>query len=141
MSDTRILEIQSPLGKDVLLIDRFEGVEAISDLFRFRVELRSKDKAIDPDAIIGKGVTVGLKLFRKEEGPQDVRYFHCVVERFGRTDEDDDYGHYRAELVPWLALLARRADCRIFQAQTVPQILGHVFDFLVSKPGKDDGLL
>ena len=36
--DTRIGELRTPLGKDKLVLTRFDGVEGLSELFEFRLE-------------------------------------------------------------------------------------------------------
>lgn len=138
MSDTkqsdRILEIETPLGKDELLIETFEGEEHLSDLFRFRLAARSENKSIDPNGIIGKGVTVGLELANESDSSdRQIRYFHGVVERFGKTKHESDNAFYTIELVPWFALLSRRANCRIFQDLTAVEIIRRLFDFWKSE--------
>jgi type VI secretion system secreted protein VgrG len=139
MSETkqkdRILELETPLGTDVLLIERFDGVETISDLFRFRLETRSENKSIDPDKIIGKGITVGLELYQSDDdkAEREIRYFHGMVERFGKTNQGDDNAQYRVEMVPWLALLSHRSNCRVFQDLTVVAIVKRIFDYWKSE--------
>jgi type VI secretion system secreted protein VgrG len=135
MSETkqkdRILELETPLGPDVLLIERLDGVETISDLFRFRLETRSENKSIDPDKILGKGITVGLELYQSDDdkAEREIRYFHGMVERFGKTNQGDDNAQYRIEMVPWLALLSRRSNCRVFQDLTAVAIVKSIFDY------------
>ena len=36
--DTRIGEFTTPLGKDVLVLVRFDGTESLSELFEYRIE-------------------------------------------------------------------------------------------------------
>ena len=123
--DGRLIAIHTPLGKDKLLLQKVEGVEGVSRLFHFLLDLRSEDDKIDPAAIIGQPVTVTLTL---ADGSQ--RYVNGCVSRFAQGRRDLQLAHYRAEIVPWLWFLTRRADCRIFQKKTVPQIIEEVFSFL-----------
>ncbi len=58
----RALQIETPLGPDVLLLRSVSGQEAISQLFRFQLELLSEtDDSISFDSIVGKNVTIHLQ--------------------------------------------------------------------------------
>ena len=57
-----------------------------------------------------------------------TRHFSGVVTRFGLGHADSALYSYRATLRPWLWLLTRTRDCRVFQNQTVPQIVEAVFN-------------
>jgi type VI secretion system secreted protein VgrG len=46
--------------------------------------------------------------------------------RIGQGEQDKEFTHYRAEIVPSLFLLTRKAQSRIFQRLTVPDILKKV---------------
>jgi type VI secretion system secreted protein VgrG len=123
--DTRVCTITSPLGGDTLLLRHLGGQESISRLFRFDLDLVSEQDSIDFKSIIGKNLGVRLEL---EDGK--FRHFHGVVSRFAQGTRDRRLVSYRAEVVPWLWFLTRRADCRIFQDKTVPDIIKKVFSDL-----------
>jgi type VI secretion system secreted protein VgrG len=123
--ETRVCTVTSPLGGDALLLRHLAAQESISRLFRFDLDLVSEQDAIDFKAIIGKNLSVKLAL---EDGK--FRYFHGVVSRFAQGSRDRRLVSYRAEVVPWLWFLTRRADCRIFQDKTVPDIIKKVFSDL-----------
>ena len=59
--DQRLLSIESPLAKDELLLTSFEGSEYISDLFEFQIEVLSSNHSIQPEALIGKTVTITIQ--------------------------------------------------------------------------------
>ena len=40
--DTRLCELTTPLGKDVLVLVRFEATEGLSELFEYRIECLSE---------------------------------------------------------------------------------------------------
>ena len=120
--DNRIIAIDTPLGKDVFLLHGFAAQEAISRLFRISAELYSENASIDFTKIIGQQVTISLQL---ADGSK--RYFNGHVSRFAQTGMDERFTHYHAEIVPWLWFLTRRADCRIFQNMTIPDIVAKVF--------------
>ncbi|HTV78592.1 MAG TPA: type VI secretion system tip protein TssI/VgrG [Steroidobacteraceae bacterium] len=118
---SRIFQFTSPLGKDVLLLHRMTGTEALSQPFQWDIDLISEKGDIDADALLGKEVTVAMTL------PQGgTRYFHGVVGEFSQSGWLQQYYQYRISVHPWYWLLTRTADCRIFQGRTVPQIFEDV---------------
>src|SRR5262245_25914609 len=117
----RNIKVTTPLGKDKLLLVGFSADEGVSELFRYDLDLLSEDHAVDFEALIGKAMTVELRT------PQGPRYFHGIVRSFQQQESDLELASYRAELVPWLWLLTRTHDCRIFQEKTVPGIVKQVF--------------
>lgn len=124
--ENRLLNLQTPLGENVLVLTGFRGREAISGLFQFELDLISDDNEIAARQIVGKKVTFSIKL--ADDSP---RYFNGFVSRFCAGDEDrEGRRNYRAEVVPWLWFLTRTSDCRIFQHKTVPQIIEQVFEDL-----------
>ena len=96
------------------------GEEGLSRLSSFRVDLVSENHEINLDKLIGQPAAVRLALGAGKGGN---RYFHGIISRFRQLPEVDRYARYRAEIVPWLWLLTRTSDCRIFQKLTVPEIL------------------
>ena len=76
----RSIVLDSPLGADALIATYFEGEETLSQLFRYRLELLSK-QAIQPKDILGKGITVELQTLEGTEEKQQ-RLFHGIVVRF-----------------------------------------------------------
>ena len=115
----RLLVLKTPLGEDVLELTAFSGVEEISRLFSYHLEMISDNNAIEPAQIVGKPVSFGVKL---PDGTP--RWFNGFVSRFFAGDEDQKgRRNYRAEVVPWLWFLTRTSDCRIFQNKSVPDII------------------
>ncbi|HEU0077396.1 MAG TPA: type VI secretion system tip protein TssI/VgrG, partial [Longimicrobiaceae bacterium] len=116
------LTVSSPLGEDVLVVRDFHGEERVSGLFHFAVSMVSEDAALSFDDVVGEGLTVALEL-----ADGSSRYFHGIVTRFSQAGGYGRTTVYHAELRPWLWMLTLTADCRIWQAQTVPQILEALF--------------
>jgi type VI secretion system secreted protein VgrG len=85
----------------------------------------SEDSALDFQAIVGKSVTVTLNL-----ADDTKHYFNGIVGRFIQEETNARLTRYHAEIHPWLWLLTKTADCRIFQNQTVPNIIKAVFSDL-----------
>ena len=59
-------------------------------------------------------------------GGRQGRYFSGIVSRFSSGDRNGNKSTYRAELVPAFWLLTKTTDRRIFQQQSVPDILRQV---------------
>jgi len=123
--DTLRLQVTTPLGANKLLVRAFAGEEYVSAPFRYEVEMVSEDAGLDFAAVVGKGATVRLSL---NDGGE--HYFHGLVERFVQEDSDERFTTYHAELRPWLWMLTKTADCRIFQQQSAPDIIKAVFSDL-----------
>ncbi|HEY2588574.1 MAG TPA: type VI secretion system tip protein TssI/VgrG [Tepidisphaeraceae bacterium] len=131
----------SPLGEDVLLLRRMTGVEQLGRLYEYELELVSEHPdQVDFDKILGAPMSVRLDL---GDGSGTPRAFHGIVSRFSQVSTGPELPTYRATLVPWLWLLTRTADCRIFQDDerqkwTVPKIILGVFrDFEFSSGFRD----
>ncbi len=126
--DNRLMAIDTPLGRDVLLLTGFRGAEAISSPFSFELSLISENHDISFESIIGKNVTVFLVL---ADGQQ--RVFNGLVSRFcqgrggGEEGSDPRFSHYAATMVPWVWLLQHMADVRIFQELNAPDIIEKIF--------------
>jgi type VI secretion system secreted protein VgrG len=123
--DNRLLILDTPLGKDVLLLQELTGYEGISRLFTYELNLLAYDNdSIVFSDIVGQSVTITLS------SPSGTpRYINGYVSRFTQGDTDErNFTHYHAQVVPWLWFLTRQADCRIFQNLAVNDILSQVFN-------------
>jgi type VI secretion system secreted protein VgrG len=116
------MSVATPLGADVLLLRGMRGTEQLSAPFELELDLLSENAEIAPDSLLGQGMTVELELL---DG--STRYFNGICNRFYHTGYEDRFTGYRATLVPWLWLLTRSSDCKIFQDMTVPDIVKQVF--------------
>ena len=115
--------VSSPLGEDVLLFWRMTAREEVSRLYAFELDLLSENHDLRLEDLLGQNMTVRFVL---PEG--DTRYFNGFVGRFRYVGTQHRFAHYVVTLYPWLWLLTRSADCRIFQHKTVPEILKQVFE-------------
>jgi type VI secretion system secreted protein VgrG len=122
--DGRPLALHTPLGKDKLLLIGFSGQEAISQPFNFRLETLAKNETeIVFEQLLGKQVTVELQL-----ASGDTRHFNGIVNRVMEGARGPFYTEYALEVVPQLWLLTRKAQSRIFQHMSVPEILRSLFE-------------
>lgn len=118
----RKIAVASPLGDDVLLFHRMRAVEEMGRLFEYELDLFSEEENINSADILGQNMTVRVELPN-----QETRYFNGYVSRFVQAGRSEHFVRYRATLRPWLWFLTRTADCRIFQEQSVPDIIKQVF--------------
>ena len=125
IQDNLKLKVTTPLGPNKLLLRSFRGEEQISGLFHFTLEMVSEDNAIDFSAIVGKAVTVTLTL-----GNDTEHYLNGIVGRFVQEETNLRLTRYFADIHPWLWLLTKTSDCRIFQNKSVPDIIEAVFSDL-----------
>ena len=62
----RIAELTTPLGKDELVLARFDGTEGLSELFEYRIEALSEKADINFDQAVGQQCSVKVKLYGQE---------------------------------------------------------------------------
>jgi type VI secretion system secreted protein VgrG len=122
VQDYHYMSISTPLGKDKLLLRRFDGEESLSRPFHFSLDMQSEDGAIDFASIVGKSATITIEL---ADGTQ--RFINGIVGRFVQSGGDDYFFNYSCELRPWLWLLTMNADCRIWQNKSVIDIVTGLF--------------
>ncbi|MFL9872423.1 type VI secretion system Vgr family protein [Paraburkholderia megapolitana] len=127
LQNNRLFSIDSPLkGNSELVLVDFHCDESLSDLFHIDVQLASQDRTIELKKMIGQAVTITLQL-TDATASSDERYFHGYVVSFSHIDTDGGFAKYRATIMPWLWMLSRRQDIRIFQEQTTQDVLTKVF--------------
>ena len=115
----RLLNVESPLGDNKLILTRFRGTEHLSDLFKFELELVSPDHDIQPGEILGKAIAWSI---HKAGGTR--RPFHGIVGSLsGGGSFGRGYRWYTVEVHPAFWLLTHNENCRVFQQKTVQDIL------------------
>ncbi|EOX8977942.1 type VI secretion system Vgr family protein [Enterobacter hormaechei] len=111
-------------GLDVLA---FEGDEALSTPFSYRIEFTSADHAISKEMMLMKAASLTLQA-PVDQGygikiQQPVRVIQGVVTGFKRLGTSKDETRYAVTLEPRLALLSRSHQNAIYQDMSVPQIV------------------
>src|SRR6266478_2228387 len=87
----RQLYVKTPLGEDALLLQGFNGTEAVSQLFRFELDLFADNATSVPfDQLIGQEVSFGI---RGEGGEQ--RDFHGLIVELAQGFSDVDVTTFR----------------------------------------------
>ncbi|EKK5498874.1 type VI secretion system Vgr family protein [Enterobacter hormaechei] len=111
-------------GLDVLV---FEGDEALSTPFSYRIEFTSTDHAISKEMMLMKAASLTLQA-PVDQGygikiQQPVRVIQGVITGFERLGTSKDETRYAVTLEPRLALLSRSHQNAIYQDMSVPQIV------------------
>lgn len=121
------VSVTTPLAGEALIVEGFQGSEAISDLYSFTVDVAAaRGREVPFDALLGQDITVVITL---PDG--SARYFNGICNRISQGDVDLR-AHYHLEIVPKLWLLTRRQTSRIFQDRSVPSVVAEI---LRSVPG------
>ncbi|HET7774683.1 MAG TPA: type VI secretion system tip protein TssI/VgrG, partial [Burkholderiaceae bacterium] len=119
------------LSKHPLLFHRIEHCEALNAVQASTLQCLSLDAGIDLHRLLGQRFSVRIRHNLHDE---TVRHIDGLAARARVMDQVGRYTRYEIELRPWLWFLSLTQDCRIFQDQTVPDILQTVFaDHAVSR--------
>ncbi len=120
--DKRAAKLITPLGKDKIVLSRFDGSEGLSELFEYRIEGLSADENINFDDAIGKNCTVNMNTLGGE-----VRHFDGILVEAQWLGVSLDAYAYRLVLRPWLWMLSQQTDSYIFSDKTAPEIISEIF--------------
>ncbi len=120
----RFARLTTPLGKDVLVLIKLDGTEAISENFEWRLAclLNTDEDAVDPKDIIGKPCHVDL-----DAGDGSTRSFHGLCTEIRFRGWRGEYMYYQLVLRPWTWLLTRETRSEIFHDQSVKDIIANIF--------------
>ena len=126
--DENSIKIDTPLGKDKLYLTRFVFEEAISELFNVKAQVYTNGEDIDSQALIGKDVTITLKL-----GGGKNRFIHGMVSdvtslglRVAKEADDKVHKDYVLTIVPAAWFMQHRVNSRIFKKKNVLKIVNEV---------------
>ncbi|RZA59863.1 type VI secretion system tip protein VgrG [Citrobacter koseri] len=127
--------------ESVLDVLAFEGDEALSRPFSYRIEFTSADHAISKEMMLMKAASLTLQA-PVEQGfgikmQQAVRTLQGVVSGFERLNTSKDETHYALTLQPRLALLDRSHQNAIYQDMSVPQIVEKILRERHAMRGQD----
>ncbi|QTD93117.1 type VI secretion system Vgr family protein [Burkholderia anthina] len=117
---------------------RFTGRDAVSELYRYDIEFTSPMAGIPMDQVVGRPakfivapVDPNLDYLRRMFGENAGQFstmspaytIHGVITQFDEFGSSADQTHYRVRLEPKLADLNRGATSRLFQKQSVEEIV------------------
>jgi len=116
------ISLTTPFGAS-LRLGSMTGTEMLGVPFEYHLELFSDDPTLNIADLLSLPVTVNLEL-----GPGIFRYFHGYATEVSLLEADRDVNAYFARVQAWPAFMAHRTDCRIFQDQSIPDIVKSVLD-------------
>lgn len=119
----RVARLTTPLGQDKLVVTRLEASEGLSELFEYRIDALSTEQNINFDPAIGRNCCVTVQTYGNTK-----RHFCGILTEAQWMGVQQAHYSYRLILRPWLWLLGRKMDCRIFRNAKVTDIIKQVFD-------------
>ncbi len=99
---------------------QFQGREAISQPYRFDLQLVSERPDLDLESLLHRPAFLSFA--------PDGSGIHGLVHQAAQGESGQRLTRYRLTLVPQLAYLAHRTNQRIFQHLSVPQIVAQVLE-------------
>ncbi len=123
--ENRILRLTTPLGADRLVAECLRGEEALSRPYQLTVAALSADAAISLKSLLGQPVLLELMTAASRD---QLRPFHGHVTALRMLGADGGLARYELTIGPWYAFLAIGRDSRVFQDQTVFDMLDAVFN-------------
>ena len=120
-SETRLYDIQTPLGANKLLVESWVGREELSALYEWQIFCLSTDAAIELKTLVAQQVVLRIRL---ADGTQAAR--SGWVAQAAQLGADGGFARYRLTVVPWLWLASQRRNSRVFQDRSVLEIVEEV---------------
>lgn len=113
---------------------KFTGSDRISQLYRYEIEFTSPQAGIPMESVLGRPARFSIEpispnghwnaLAQTTENGQSSSYIiHGIVTAFDEFETSADQTRYRVVLEPKLADLNRAATSRLFQKQTLEEIV------------------
>jgi type VI secretion system secreted protein VgrG len=131
---------------------KFKGRDALSELYRYEIEFTSPESDIPMDKVLGRPAKFIIepidpemanlhKMFgeawKKFSEMPPARTIHGVITQFDEIGKSADETHYRVLLEPKLADLNRGVTSRLFQKQSVEEIVTAALEHYGYRPGVD----
>jgi len=117
----RLIKLQAP--HEGLVVERFEGQEALCGVTRLQIDCLCTDAYLETDGWLEQPLTLQLQL--PDGSP---RQWHGLCTDVAQLGSDGGLARYQLTLEPWTALLRLRRNAVIFQDLDVRAICGQIFD-------------
>ncbi|CRM44670.1 Rhs element Vgr protein [Pseudomonas sp. 37 R 15] len=112
----------------------FKGTEGLSQLFNYVVEFNAADGDLPAEKMLGQNASFSLHTAPQKlpflglpvPAVKPLRTLHGVLTGFKRLSGSVDQARYEITLEPHLALLGRGKQFRIYQHQSVPEIVERI---------------
>nr|WP_314539329.1 type VI secretion system tip protein TssI/VgrG [uncultured Massilia sp.] len=120
---TRLLQLHTRLGPDVVLAESLHGDEGIDTGFRLQLSALSVNASLALKSLLGQPVLLELQA----SPGMAPRSFHGHVTAAELVGANGGLARYRLTIEPWTAFLALGRDSRVFQDKSVIDIIEAVF--------------
>jgi type VI secretion system secreted protein VgrG len=120
-ADSRLYQLDTPLGADQLLVESWVGKEQLSELGELHIDCLSTDTHLELKSLLGQQVVLRTRL---PNGQQHARSGY--VTEVSQLGADGGLARYRLTLAPWLAFAQYQRRSRVYQDQTVLAIIEDV---------------
>jgi type VI secretion system secreted protein VgrG len=115
------MAVQTPLGKDKLLLLGFTYSEQLSRLYRMTVRVHCEDPQVRVEDLLGQNITVRVQI-----SESTARYFNGNVTHVAQSANVRGPRTFVLTVSPHLWNAGLNSDCRIFQAMSTPDIIKKV---------------
>lgn len=112
---------------------KFSGSDRISELYRYEIEFTSPTAGIPMESVLGRPARFSVEpvtsdnylaaLARTPNGEPPAYTIHGIITEFDEFETTPDQTRYRVVLEPKLADLNRAVTSRLFQKQTLEEII------------------
>jgi type VI secretion system secreted protein VgrG len=113
--------ITGSAGSAPFAVYEFSGTERLNEPFEFAIEFVARDSNLPTTTFLGK---VGVLSISDRSGGK--RHVHGLIRQMLQLHTGNRFTHYRCLLVPRLWFLKETVEHKIFQHQTVAQIIREV---------------
>ena len=130
--EPRLIKV-SVNGQPDFLFDALQGTDGLSTLSDYTVRLLHRSLQVDVRNLLGQSLTLTIQTAAAP------RYLNGVISRFaliGQEGDVDRYFVYEARVASWFWLATHKKDFRIYQNDSVPDIVrqvlspyGYAFEF------------
>jgi type VI secretion system secreted protein VgrG len=120
-ADSRLYQLDTPLGTDQLLVESWVGKEQLSALGELHIDCLSTDTHLELKSLLGQQVVLHTRL---SDGQQHARSGYVM--EVGQLGADGGLARYRLTLAPWLAFAQYQRRSRVYQDQTALAIVEDV---------------
>ena len=118
---SRIGRLYTPLPENTLSLMHFSGQEAVNEINTFKVKAVAGDAPVDLNALLGQPMRIEL-----DSVYGTTHHIHQAVFSARFLGKHDRGYVYEFELRPWIWVLSRQTHSRIFEYQTVIEIINKV---------------
>ncbi|HIF9457608.1 TPA: type VI secretion system tip protein TssI/VgrG [Photobacterium damselae] len=106
------------LNASTFVVTEFKGCDGLSQPFSFQIDLASRNPSLTPSETVDRNSC--LSVWRDGELKQQ---WFGIVAAFSQGDTGYHHTIYQVQMIPPLGRLSLRHNSRIFQTQTVPEII------------------